>query len=191
MQQLNQFNIKTFKTNSKLQKSIYRYIIIFALLASFVLLSSFRTFEFGNGAAMVVAGESASGVFWSYTFYLTLISWLIFELVMRAYYFFVSLSMYAFVIPKRDAYYILRAVFAVRNILIASFSFLLFVSPIFINYISVIALIIDFLALVLAFLWIKKYYLGDVLAPFVWKSFLRPFIVFEIISIAFSLGGVL
>ena len=191
MQQINQFNINTFKTNSKLQKSIYRNIIIFALIASFVLLSAFRTFEFGNGSAMAVAGESPSGVFWSYTLYLTLISWLIFELIMRAYYFFVSLSMYAFVIPKKDAYYILRVVFAVRNILVASFSFLLFVSPIFINYISVITLIVDFLALVSAFLWIKKYYLGDVLAPFVWKSFLRPFVIFEIISVAFNIGGIL
>ena len=184
-------DIHVIQAQTKPKKTTAEWIILLCLCVSFLFIGTFRAFENGNGSAMVSAGEQASTAFWFNAFFYALIAWVVFELLMRAYYFFVSMSMYVFVVPKRGAYYILRMFYAVRNVVVGGLYFLLFVSPIWINFVPFFVMIVDYVALMATFFLIRKQYLGTLLAPFAWRSFLKPFLVYEIIAIALSIGGVL
>lgn len=184
--------IGVVKVATKTTSKHWQYIIMIALVCSFVFVSAFKTFEYGNGSAFVVGRETAGSAFWSYTLYLTLISWLIFELLMRGYYILVSFSMYVFIVPKKEAHYTLRAVYAVRNVVVGLFNLILFTAPFIINFLPFIALVVDFGSLLLAFWWLKKRYFGTLLAPFAFKALFRPFLIYEAIMVIFSvLGGAL
>ena len=179
--------------NVKIKKDSkpYDVFIVLGLVASFFVFGIFRAFETGNGTNIVTAGMTASSSFVVYVFYNALLSWLLFELVMRCYYFLVSFSIFSFVVPKKRFYYTFRAFWAIRNVIVAGIYFLLFASPIFINYVTLMVLIVDFLVFVGMFLWLKTKYFKLLMAPFAWRAFLRPFIVFETILVCFTLGGVL
>lgn len=173
----------------KPKSKIFEYLIILLMFCSFLILGAFRAFEHGYQIGGVSVGDSASSAFWSYAVYLAIISWIIFELVMRLYYFFVSLSVYVFVVPKKDAYCTFRAFYALRNVFVAGLGFLLFISPIWVNFYPVVVVLIDFIMLFFVFLWFKKKYLGVLLAPFAWKALLRPFIIYEFVLLIFNIGG--
>ena len=99
----------------------------------------------------------------------------------------------AIVFPSTITKYtpVFRFAFAIRNLIVAGISFLLFVQPLFLNYLSVIVLVVDFCTFVFAFFVIARLYLNVILLPFAWKAFLRPFIVYETIIFALNLGGLL
>lgn len=175
-----QQNVQMTKRNAK---TLAEWGVLIALLLSFVFLGIFEAFKFGNGRGVVASTESQLAAYLTYVAFFAVIGWLLFELVMRLYYFFVSMSIYVFVVPKRKAYYTMRMAWACRNVFVAAISLLLFASPIFVNYLWVITLIIDFFAIVITFLWLKKKYFGNLLAPFAWKAFLRPFIIYEIVML--------
>jgi len=179
------------KTHGKRQENLFNYLAVIVLALSFFVLGMFRAFEMGNGRNLVAAGSSAFSSYWSYVVFMAALSWAIFELVLRLYYFFVSFSIYTFTIPKKYAFGVFRVVYALRNLIIAGISFLLFIQPLFFLYLPAITLVIDFLVFVCAFLIIKKKYLNVLLAPFAWKAFLRPFVIYETLIIAFQLGGLL
>ena len=167
------------------------YLILLALAASFFVLGMFRAFDVGNGRAIATVSGSAAFSYWAYVLFMAAIGWGVFELVLRLYYFFVSLSIFTFVVPKKRALYVFRWVFAIRNLAVAGLSFLLFVSPVFVNYLAVLTFVLDFFAFVAAFAVICGNYLNELLAPFAWKAFLRPFILYETIIAIFQCGGVL
>lgn len=167
------------------------YFVLVVLACSFFLVGMFRAFEMGNGRSVVSIELSPAMTYWAYVLFMGALAWIVFELVLRLYYFFVSMSIFSFAVPKMRAFYIFRLFYAIRNFVAIGLSFLLFVWPVFLNYLAVIELVVDFAALVGAFIVIAKKYLGELLSPFAWKAFLRPFVVYETIMIALRLGGVL
>ena len=167
-------------------------IAMILLAMSFFVLGIFRAFEAGNGSTLVAENNTAVSTYWSYVVFMALLGWVVFELVLRLYYFFVSMSIYTFTIPKKGAFSVFRMVFAARNLIVAGFSFLLFVYPLFSIYLAVVTLVVDFLSFVCAFVVIKKKYLNELLSPFAWKAFLRPFVIYEtLILVVRLMGGVL
>ena len=166
-------------------------IVLLFLSLSFFLLGMFRAFEMGNGQSTIFASGAAGSSYWTYAIFMAVLGWVAFELVLRLYYFFVSLSIYTFTVPKKRAFYVFRTVFIFRNLVVAGVSFLLFVNPLFVLYLQLMTLVVDFLAFVLAFSIINRKYLSELLAPFAWRAFLRPFLVYESIVIALGMGGLL
>ena len=180
--------IKMYKTE---QKNGYDLLVMFFLLGSFFVYSMFRAFELGNGRAIVSISSSATTTYWAYAIFTALIAWVIFELVMRLYYFFVSFSIFMFALPKKRAFVVFRFFYAIRTLVVAGLSFLLFASPIFVNYLSFFILIVDMLMFVGVFFALKAKYFKTLLAPFAWKALLRPFLIFETLMILLQVGGVL
>ena len=167
------------------------FIVLVVLACSFFAIGMFRAFEMGNGRSVLSLGLSPAMTYWAYVLFMGALGWIVFELVLRLYYFFVSMSIFTFAVPKIRAFYIFRLFYAIRNIVVAGLSFLLFVSPVFVNYLSVFSLILDFVVLLCIFGVVCKKYLGTLLAPFAWKAFLRPFVIYETILIALQFGGIL
>lgn len=165
-------------------------LVMVGLVLSFVFVSIFGAFEMGNGLSIVGARESAQSAYFTYVVYSAVIGWILFELFMRLYYFFVSLSMYVFVVPKKAAYETLRISFILRNVLVGAISLLLFASPIWYNYLQFFTILIEFGTLAFAFVLIKKKYLKELLAPYAWKAFMRPFLIYEVLSLLVMIGGV-
>lgn len=161
------------------------------LAASFLLTAIFYTFSAYNGSFLFESANSAMSNFWIYAVFLSLVFWLIFELVMRLYFFFVSTSIYVFTVPKKESYNLFRLLYAIRNIVVGTFYLLVFKFPLILNFLSVIGLVFNFAFLFAFFAVIKQKYLDALLAPFALKAFLRPFLIYQLILSVFSIGGLL
>lgn len=167
------------------------YLVMAFLLGSFFVYGMFRAFELGNGRAIASVSSSANSTYWAYVIFAALLGWIVFELVMRLYYFFVSFSIFTFALPKKRAFYVFRFFFAIRTLVITGLSFLLYVSPVFVNYLAFLTLIVDFCIFVCVFLVLKQRYFKTLLAPFAWKALLRPFLIFETIIVLLQVGGMI
>ena len=182
---------QTSVINRSINKKQYDIFVTMFLLASFFVYGMFRAFELGNGRTLSAVDSSPASAYWGYTIFSAIIAWAIFELIMRLYYFFVSLSIFSFVLPKKRAYVTFRFFYAIRTLLVTGLSFLLFVSPVFVNFLTLFTLIIDMLMFVGMFFVLRANYFKILLAPFAWKAFLRPFLIFETIMLLLQVGGII
>lgn len=163
-----------------------------ALLAlSFVLIGVYYAFVTYNGTHAFPTVAVASSNFWTYVIFLAIVFWLVFELIMRLYFFFVSLSIYVFVVPKKESFNLFRLFYAFRNFVVGAVYLLVFKFPLMFNFLGVIAIAFDFVFLFLFFFVIKKKFLNDLLAPFALKAFIRPFLIYQIVVAVFTFGGLL
>lgn len=180
---LNDPNLDTKCSYKKSQR-----ILIFALLyVSFVFMMFFDTISLANGGEGVLKemmgfdNDLVNFVLFTMTY--ALVSLFVFEVIMRLYVFLIRTSIYTFSIPREELRYSVRIWFMLRNSILAVINCFLLVYPITINYFIVVQFIIDSIILIMFFFDIRKRFISEITAPFAFKTFVRPYLVYQVVSV--------
>ena len=177
-------------------KPLNSYVYIFVLLISFAWCSCYsventlspylfttygKIFQFGsqNFLYEMVILLSVSVI---YT--------LAFELIFYFYRYVIAFRVYSYIIPvdrfKADA----RLTYALRNFFFGIFTNLCFLYPYLQTFEIFVGLFFTMLTLILLALRINKTYGEPLVAHFVFKTFMYPIFLYEIVTMIFTLGGI-
>jgi len=179
------------------KKKNSNYLTIFLLILSFVwitaypVLSSFvydYYFSYGNFLNLSSDMFANAAIFIVIS---SLVSWIGFELILIVYRFVLSFRIYSFVAPQHKVKNDMRTFFIYRNVVFGLFLNICFVFP----YLHIFAPIIDLIATLTTFIcfanYIKKTYSEPLIGHFVFKCFITPVVLYEILIVALNLMEVL
>ncbi len=173
------------------------WLYIFVLFLSFVWCSCYTVETSLSGYIFTSPGKLFQ--FSSMNFYyeialilaISVIYVTIFELAFYVYRFMISFKVYSFIIPlerlKADA----RMVYAFRNLLYGIFMNLCFLFPFLESYAMFASLLFTMIMMIDYAITINKVYAEPLIAHFVFKTFMYPVFLFEILTMLFNVGGIL
>ncbi len=120
-----------------------------------------------------------------------LVAWLVFELLFYLYRYVLSYNIYSFILPNNKFKNEGRLFFIYRNIIYAVFVNLCFFIPYLYMWLPLISIVVSFSMVLLFALHINKAYAEPIIGHFVFKSFVYPVFVFEIVSLIWQVVEVL
>lgn len=184
-----------YSVNVKQRSMINGWLVIFLLFLSFCFASVYPatmvdTWSFKVGYGDFFRTENLSFLIVS-VLSEALISWLFFEIIFRLYREILAYKIYSFVVPKENFKVESRLFYCYRNIIYGIFVNLCFFFPYLYLYNIFFSVIATLLMTLLYAIHIKKKYSESIIGHFVFKSFVVPLFVFEIIMIFFNLVGVI
>ena len=115
--------------------------------------------------------------------------WLVFELLLFIYRFSLGFSIYTFIVPSFAIKDNIKWCIVLRNLISGCLYFLCFFSPEIYPLISIIDVVVLFLAFVVFAFFNMKRYVDPVVAPFAFKGLVLPFIIYEFIDVGLSALG--
>ncbi len=176
--------------NSKMQyKSKNNYLLMVLLFLSFVWISLYPVlsaltsnfyFSYGN------IFDFSSGIFSNALLYIiitSLISWVGLELIFVVYRFLLAFKIYSFVIPSEKLKNEMRTFFIYRNIFFGIFLNLCFLFPYIHAFVELADVIITMTTFICFACHIKKTYSEPIVGHFVFKCFISPVILYEILVV--------
>lgn len=138
--------------------------------------------------------DSASSVFSSVIVYVIVqafVSWICLELIFMVYRFILSFKIYSFVLPSHKLKDEMRMFFIYRNVFLGLFLNICFIFP----YLYALLGLIDLLVTMITFLCfaahINKTYSEPLIGHFVFKSFITPVVIYEILVVVINFLEVL
>lgn len=167
-------------------------LIIFFLILSFVWISiypvlSSLTFDFYFNYGNVL--DFASQMFSSALFYVlssAILSWVGVELIFMFYRFILSFKIYSFILPAQKLKDEMRMFFIYRNIIFGLFLNICFIFP----YLHSFSVLVDLLVTMISFICfanhISKVYSEPLIGHFVFRCFINPIILYEIIVVTIN-----
>ena len=165
-----------------------------------VLIASFFIFAFGeallsvNLLNMVAPTVVESSPLFALILEVVLIgflAFLIFEILFFIYKFIAGLSIFSYLIPalayKKSFYYAMSA----RNLIMGLLRVIMLVFPFTYIYSLIVDLVVLFVCFIFAVLKLVKNYCNDLIAPFVFRSYARPFMILMFLYVAGLIVGYL
>ncbi len=183
---------QTFKPQAKSSGWIIFFLILsFIWTSAYPVLSSLVydfSFNYGN------VFDFSSLIFSNAIFYLissAILSWVGVEVIFMVYRFILSFKIYSFVVPAHKLKDEMRSFFIYRNILLGLVLNVCFVFP----YLHAFAGLLDVIITTITFLCfashINKAYSEPIVRHFVFKCFISPVILYEILVVAVKFVEVL
>lgn len=173
------------------------WIYIILLIASFMWVSVYpvisdlvTTYWLGSGNIL----NTSSMVFSDAVLRIVisaLVSWLVFEAISFLYRFWLSGNIYSYIVPKTKLVNESRLFFIYRNVIYGLIVNLCFFVPYLYAYIEFLNLVITMLMALVFVYHLNKVYSEPIIGHFVFKCFIYPVFIYEIISIILQVWGVL
>ncbi len=121
----------------------------------------------------------------------TVVSWIVFELLFFLYRYVLAYNIYSFIVPMERMKSESRMFFVYRNIIYGIFINLCFFLPYLFSWLPFIGLVISFAMMLIYALHINKAYAEPIIGHFVFKCFVYPVFVYEILTIIWQVVEVL
>lgn len=172
-------------------------VFILLLILSFFWINIYPTFgsviysfELGYGNVLNTASGNLSYLIFS-TLLQGIIAWLAFEIVFWIYREVLSFKIYSFVMPLQKFKIESRLFYFYRNILVGIFINLSFFFPYLYIFSPLFSIIITLAMILIYAKHIKNKYSESIIGHFVFKTYIVPLFVFEIISVFIQVWGIL
>lgn len=120
-----------------------------------------------------------------------LVSWIGFELIFIVYRFLLVFKIYAFVLPPAKLKNEVRTFFIYRNIIFGLFLNICFIYPFLHVFVTLVDLIVTMITFICFANHIKKTYSEPLVGHFVFKCFITPVVLYEILVVAINFLEVL
>ena len=121
----------------------------------------------------------------------TLVSWIVFELLFFLYRYVLAYNIYSFIVPMDRLKVESRMFFVYRNIIYGVFVNLCFFMPYLYSWLPFISIVVSFAMVLLFAMHINKAYAEPIIGHFVFKCFVYPVFVYEILTIIWQVVEVL
>lgn len=184
-----------FKVNVKQNSVINGWFAIVLLFLSFCFASVYPATMINTWSFKLGYGDFLNSTNMSFLVVSVLsealISWLFFEIIFRLYREILAYRIYSFVVPKENFKVESRLFYCYRNLIYGVFINLCFIFPYLYIYNIFFSVVTTLLMTLLYAIHIKKKYSESIIGHFVFKSFVVPLFVFEIIMIFLNLMGVM
>ena len=172
-------------------------LIVFLLILSFVWVSLYPVLSAMTGNFYYNYGNLfnfSSPIFSNALIYIivsALVSWIAFEVVFIAYRFLLGFKIYSFILPQNKFKNEARNYFIYRNIIFGLFLNICFIYPFLHVFVTLVDLVVTMTTFICFANHIKKSYSEPLIGHFVFKCFITPVVLYEILVVAISFMEVL
>ncbi len=183
--------INNNKENIRIANSVWHKILPFVLIISFMWLGFYQALLAFNAYPLELLTGSISSSFILEIVLTGLIYYIGFEILFWVYRFAIGFSLYSFVVPSQAVKDGLRWWIIVRNLIMGGLYFLCIWLPYIYSYLAIVDLLCLFFVFVMFTLTQLKKYAEPMIYPFVYKSLMLPFIIYEFLNATVQVVGYL
>ena len=173
------------------KRSLFSRLLPFLVCLSFMWLNFYQYIINGNSLGIAIDGVSPLAILVSSVVLNGIISYVIFEILLFIYKFFVGFSVYAFLIPVRVFNDKFRMWFLFRNLIAGVIYNLRIFVPYISAYLCIIDLIFNMIFILVLFADIAKKHVEPLVRQFVFRIMVTPIFIYEFIVVIRLVVGVL